>query len=232
MSTEECTQKNQPAKKSRKGIKLKRHGLSGNPLWNRWRRMIQRCHGTALTIGPCHGKRGIKVCQRWRKSFAAFLEDMGEPPTPKHQIERINNNGHYEPGNCRWATPTEQALNTRQNRIFTINGETKCLAEWMHATTLPRTTVEARLKRGWPIEAALSIGKKIGKPVGHKDGVRHFEIDGVGMGVMGVPTDTHGNVEFGSRQPVEPLVFSVGGVAQLVEQRTFNTEAPEVSDPT
>ncbi len=176
MAEADSTGKIASAKKSRKGIKLKRHGLSGNPLWNRWRRMVQRCHGSETTIGPAHGARGIQVCQRWRESFEAFLADMGEPPTPQHQIERIDNNGDYEPGNCRWATPAEQARNTRQNAMHTIDGVTKCLAEWMDTTTLPRSTVEARLKRGWTIKDALRIPSQIGKPLGRPDGTKHCDL--------------------------------------------------------
>lgn len=140
---------------SRKGWKLKRHGLSGDPLWNRWRRMIQRCHGGRSAKSGYAG-RGISVCQRWRESFDAFVEDMGHPPTPKHQIERIDNDGNYEPGNCCWATPAEQARNRRDNKLLTIDGITKPLSEWLKASTVSRGTVEMRLKRGWPPAIALT----------------------------------------------------------------------------
>lgn len=147
-----------PPKKSRKGIKLKRHGLSGNPLWNRWRRMIDRCHSERLAK-PGYADRGIKVCQRWRESFEAFIADMGEPPTPQHQIERKDNNGDYEPSNCRWATPKANSRNRRCASLYTIRGFTATLAEWMSIAVVTRNAVETRLEKGWSITDALLVPK-------------------------------------------------------------------------
>jgi hypothetical protein len=74
--------------------------------------MIERCTNPHDTDWKNYGGRGIAVCDRWRHSFEAFLEDMGEKP-PGHSIDRINNDGNYEPGNCRWATASEQQHNKR-----------------------------------------------------------------------------------------------------------------------
>jgi hypothetical protein len=75
--------------------------------------MKTRCSNRRHVKWPNYGGRGITVCERWRNSFTAFLADMGHKPTPKHSIDRIDNDGTYEPGNCRWATPAEQMTNQR-----------------------------------------------------------------------------------------------------------------------
>jgi hypothetical protein len=112
------------------------------------------------------------VCDRWRESFEAFVADMGDPPTPAHQIERKDNDGNYEPDNCRWATASVQARNRRSNDLHTINGETKCLAAWLEIYPTKRTTVLGRLARGWPIEMALTAPLQMGRPL------ERVEVDG------------------------------------------------------
>ena len=106
------------------------HGCTGTPTYRAWQDMIQRCYNPRRTRYPMYGGRGITVCQRWRESFEAFLKDMGTSPSPRHSIDRIDNNGNYEPGNLRWATAKEQSRNQRRNRVLTYQGETLCIAEW------------------------------------------------------------------------------------------------------
>lgn len=88
-----------------------RDPISHNPASGSWRSMIARCENPKTNGFAYYGGRGIRVCPRWRHSFLAFLADMGPRPSPEHSIDRIDSDGDYEPSNCRWATPTEQAAN-------------------------------------------------------------------------------------------------------------------------
>lgn len=97
------------------------------------------------------------VCDRWRNSFEAFLADMGQRPSAKHTIDRINNNGNYEPGNCRWADIKTQNRNTRVNRVLEFRGESRCLTEWAEMFGLPDATIQYRLDvMGWDVDKALT----------------------------------------------------------------------------
>ena len=101
-----------------------------------------------------YGDRGIEVCARWRDSFEAFLEDMGESPSGT-SIDRIDNNGNYEPGNCRWTTAKVQGNNKRNNHPMTARGETHHMAEWAAIVGIRRGTIANRLRYGWSDEEAI-----------------------------------------------------------------------------
>lgn len=100
---------------------LKTHGNRNHPLYQTWIDIRRRCNNPKRPEYRNYGARGIQICERWNNSFHAFLEDMGEKPSSRHSIDRINNDGDYEPANCRWATVSEQHNNTRRN-VIVIGG--------------------------------------------------------------------------------------------------------------
>jgi len=99
--------------------------------------------------------RDVNVCRRW-DMFENFLADMGDPPTPKHQIDRIKNYRGYSPGNCRWVTPSENALNRRTTRWITFRGETKAMSQWAIDMGINLRTLKSRIDNlGWHLDDAL-----------------------------------------------------------------------------
>ncbi len=91
------------------------HGMSHTPEHEAWAAMRKRCENPRHAAYPNYGGRGVRVCQRWQ-SFENFYEDMGSRPSPLHSLDRVDNDGGYEPANCRWATKSEQASNRRLRR--------------------------------------------------------------------------------------------------------------------
>lgn len=132
-----------------------RHGMSETPIYTSWEGMKRRCYNPRFKHFQQYGGRGIRVCDEWHK-FLAFYADMGEKPSPAHTLDRIDNDGNYEPSNCRWATREEQANNTRSNRNLELNGTTRTVAEWARSLNMHRNTLDERLHNGWPIEKALT----------------------------------------------------------------------------
>ena len=125
------------------------------PEYLAWTQMLDRCRNENHPHFHHYGGRGIKVCEQWQ-SFMNFLKDMGRRPSAQHELDRFpNNNGDYAPGNCRWATRTQQCRNTRVNRMITLDGVTLCLTEWAERQNLKIGTIYRRLRLGWSIEKAL-----------------------------------------------------------------------------
>lgn len=137
------------------GHKNTTHGNRFTPEYNVWYKMNRRCNDPRMKEYKTYGGRGITVCERW-KDFAAFLEDMGSRPTPKHSIDRIDNNLGYCKDNCRWTTQLQQARN-KQNTIFlTYRGETRCITEWAEVLNISKYVLCCRYHSGWDHERLLS----------------------------------------------------------------------------
>jgi hypothetical protein len=121
--------------------------------YSTWAGMVQRCTDSNQRAWKNYGGRGIRVCERWLK-FENFLADMGEKPEGR-TLERTENDGNYEPGNCVWATPGEQSRNRRANRMFELKGRQVTLTDASAELGLDRHTIPRRLKRAWPLDRAL-----------------------------------------------------------------------------
>lgn len=121
-----------------------------------WMEMLKRCYCVTNRAYAKYGARGITVCAKWAESYAAFLEDMGRRPSPKHSIDRIDNNGNYEPGNCRWATKTEQVNNRSNTCRIPFLGALTPIADVCRSTGIERVKLWKRIfVRGWEVERAI-----------------------------------------------------------------------------
>lgn len=153
-----CLQRDHARKLSSYAALVHGHARTGalSSEYTTWRTMRNRCSNPKNVSYPNYGGRNIKVCDRWL-CFQNFLADMGRKPTPQHTIDRVDNNGNYEPSNCRWVLPIVQSGNLRTNRFVTVRGRTVTQAEArrIFAPHLSEGTYKARLSRGWSIEDAL-----------------------------------------------------------------------------
>lgn len=143
------------ARDERVGAMNLRHGATHSPEYTTWRGMKGRCLNPKASQYPYYGGRGITICQRWLDSFEAFLADMGTRP-PGMTLDRILVDGNYEPGNCRWATPTEQVTNSGTALRLTHNGITDTAAGWGRRLGMRPGFIRGRLFHGWSVERALT----------------------------------------------------------------------------
>jgi hypothetical protein len=136
------------------GYRCDRSQKTKTRTYRSWHSMVMRCTNPNAAYYSQYGHKGIRICTRWF-NFANFLADMGERPEGK-TLDRINNNGNYEPGNCRWATPLEQASNRSCYRPITYAGESLSMEGWDRRMGLTIGTVGERIKRGWSVDRAIS----------------------------------------------------------------------------
>lgn len=129
----------------------KTHGMTDTSEYSIWTDIKKRCTKPSHTHYARYGGRGISICDRWAESFAAFYADMGPRPSVSHQIDRINNNGNYEPSNCRWATRRENMLNTGRAMFAEYQGKQVHLKDLAILTGVKYGTLYYRFKRNQPL---------------------------------------------------------------------------------
>lgn len=146
--------------------KMRKHGAARDgrhtPEYLAWAHIVDRC--TRPTSGEWHnyGARGITICDEWRENAAAFLEHIGPRPSAQHQIDRIDNERGYEPGNVRWVTRKENCRNTRRNRWVEFLGRRMTLAEAIELSGLSGNRVRSRIWKGWDPIRALTEPVRVG----------------------------------------------------------------------
>jgi len=146
--------------------KNRTHGHTANreysPEYNAYRNMLRRCFEKTNEKYPQYGGRGISVCDRWNASFDNFFADMGKKPSPLHSLDRVDVNEGYSPGNCRWATPKEQARNKTCNVIVSLGSEQITLAEACERLGLKYGTIHNRMNRyGMTFDEALNVPSRL-----------------------------------------------------------------------
>lgn len=162
-------------------------GRRMSPEYQTWRGMIERCTNPKAKHWSSYGGRGITVCLEWR-DFQTFLADMGERPSKAHTIDRKDNNGNYEPSNCRWATDAEQRANRNNSVRVDVEGRSMTIADASAQTGIPEQTIYSRAKiLNWPatdvtspVKAGMSdiSGLRVGRlsvlRFSHRDGKRYY----------------------------------------------------------
>ena len=150
---------------------LTTHGGTGTKEYRTWLHIIQRCENRNINTYKNYGGRGITICDEWRTDFSAFLAHIGNAPSPKHSIDRIDNDGNYEPGNVRWATKKEQANNTSTVRIYDYQGDRLTISQAMSKSGIRMhiATINNRLRKGWSLEDAINtpVDKKYARNIKH-----------------------------------------------------------------
>lgn len=137
------------------GNRTRTHGMSHTPEYHCWHDMVRRCTNPECDSYPDYGGRGIKVCDRWLE-FENFFADVGLRPSKSHTLDRIQNDGNYDPSNCRWTTQERQNRNTRNTVLWTYQGETLPVLDWADRLGIPGNLLRCRVQRGWPEDWCLN----------------------------------------------------------------------------
>ena len=148
-----------------------KHGRTRSPEYRCWGKMISRCYREHNSRYHCYGARGITVCDRWRNSFENFYADMGPRPSGLHSIDRIDNDGNYEPGNCKWSTDIEQQNNRSDNRLVEFQGRKQTVSAWAREVGIDKDVLRRRLNAGWDAEKTLtdSVARRKAPPATESD---------------------------------------------------------------
>lgn len=136
------------------------HGMKNTLLYDVWCGIVQRCTNPNSKRYADWGGRGIAICEEWRHDFQSFFDHVSQLEhygDKGRSLDRVDNNGNYEPGNLKWSTQSEQTRNTRANRLLTFSGKTQCIAAWEDELGLRKGQISNRLYRGWSVERALSV---------------------------------------------------------------------------
>jgi hypothetical protein len=130
-------------------------GYKSIPEYRIWSSAKERCTNPSSARYKDYGGRGIVMCKKWLTSFENFYSDLGPRPSRSHTLDRKNNNKGYSKSNCRWATRSEQANNTRVNRMVVFNNKEQTLMEWSIELGFEYKVVGARLRLGWSVQEAF-----------------------------------------------------------------------------
>ena len=133
---------------------LRIHGRHPKNMYSIWAGMRVRCKNPNHQYWGRYGGRGVSICERW-DDFQLFCDDMGPRPSELHTLDRIDNDGNYEPSNCRWATKKDQNCNRKNSRWLKVRSEVKTLAEWSEISGVSSSTILSRISRGWSHETAI-----------------------------------------------------------------------------
>ena len=136
-----------------------KHGKCHTREYKIWEGIKKRCYSPTCKIYSYYGGRGITMCEEWRNDFMSFYNDMGTRPSPKHSLDRIDNDKGYCKDNCRWVTKEVQANNTRTNVFIEYKGKRQTLAQWSKELGIPMQTFHNRIKNGLPMERVMYPGK-------------------------------------------------------------------------
>lgn len=131
------------------------HGCTGTATYRAWTNIKKRCYNPKWPAWHRYGGRGISMCERWNNSYAAFLADMGECPKGLG-IDRTDNDGNYEPGNCEWVTQSRNCRNRNNSGFLTFNGQRKSAMDWAEEVGISSKNITRRIVWGWSVERALT----------------------------------------------------------------------------